>query len=257
MVIFIGFGVDIEDEFPLIAQALDDFFGGEEVGGFGWRRQDTTVFVSGGIGSERLRDLFEVEGFEDALDSFAGFGGDSDGEYLVFVNKEVGEGVVAHGAEAAEAVFKKEGAEAAYAFDEAVEADEFVCDVGVNLAVGIVPHDVEDGVNPGWEDGEQGSDEGSEAFGSDDDVEYVAIGPFFPLGGFVASIGGFELDEISRARGERLDGVYAEGKFEAPDFDPGNGTVGETTGHGSKGTSRGGLLLRMEGERDRLEFGVR
>lgn len=159
----VGVGVDVEEEAPVVLETLHDFFEAEQIGRFGGGEEDGAVFVGGGVGSGGLFHLFEVEGVEEAFDAFFEFGLGPDGDDLVFVDEEVEEGVFAHGPEADHAVFEEEILESADVVDHAVGADEFVGDVGVDLAVGVVAQDIEDGVDAAGEHGQKAAGEGDDA----------------------------------------------------------------------------------------------
>lgn len=229
---------------------FDDLFRAEEVGFVIGDFEDAAVFVAGGIGAGGVFDFFEIKGLEKFFDALFERGLSADGDDLVFIDEDVEEGLFGECAEAAHAIFVEEVAEATDVIGEDVVWNEFVGHVGVDLAVGIVPQDIDDGEDAAGEHGEELMTERLDALGGEDNVKEVAVGPLFPIGVGFISIGGFELEGVAGARGHGVHGVDTQGELEAIDLVALKGCVKLASVHmGSVEGMNGGRGMRAEGRK--------
>ena len=98
-------------------------------------------------------------------------------------------------------------------FHEVLDADGLVGDEGINLAVRVVAHDVQDGEDAPREHRDQHGHEAGDALGGGDDVEDVAIGPLFPVF-FFAAVCGLKVERVAGLGLHLLDGIDAQWKPE-------------------------------------------
>lgn len=199
------------------------------------------MLVAGGIGAGGVFDFFEVKGFEKFLDALFERGFSADGDDFVFVDEDVEERLFGECAKAAHAIFVEEVAEAADVIRKDIVRDELVGHVGVDLAVGIVPEDIDDGEDAPGEHGEELTTEGFNALGGEDDVEEVAVGPFFPIGVGFIPICGLKLEGVAGAWGHFLHGVDTQGKLEAIDFVAFEGSIEQASEHVGSVEGTGGV----------------
>src|SRR5690606_33194275 len=101
------------------------------------------VLVVGGISPRGLGDRLEIEGLEDPLDPLSPVRLAAHRHHLVFVDEDVEERLVGHDPEAAETILIKKAPVAPDAVENAIDAHEFVGDVGIDLAVLVVPEVIE------------------------------------------------------------------------------------------------------------------
>lgn len=233
--------VDVEEEPPLVLEGFDDFVKSEAFGR-SVAEKNTPVLVGGGIGPGGFAHLFEVEGGEDFLDAFFQFRLGPDCDYFVFVDEDVEKRVLTHGTKADHAVLKEQVAAFADHLEKAVGTEQVVRDVRVDLAIGILAQDIEDGVDAARDEREEHAAKRLNAVGGDHDVKDVAIRPFFPFGvavRIVATVGGFKEDGVTGAGRHFLDRVDAQRELEAADFDALDAWIGFTAGQSDSVRNRG------------------